>query len=138
MNQAYTDILNPNERNVELFRSANREIKVLSGTDEQTNDLMVLGSLLILVQILDGLFTAIGINSFGIAIEGNPLIRSAIEVWGVVPTLFSIKLATITVTIFLMFMVREVEWLRKALQLTVGVYLLAAIIPWSAILLDAF
>lgn len=138
MNHPYTDILNPTESNIELFRAANRQIKVLSRADEQTTDLMVLGSILILVQLLDGIFTAIGINKFGVSIEGNPLIRSAIEIWGVFPTLFFIKLATIVVTMFLIFMVKEIEWLRKALQLTIGVYLFAAIIPWSAILLEHF
>jgi hypothetical protein len=48
-------------------------------------------SFLLLAQVLDGIFTAIGVRRFGINAEGNPLVRLAVEHYGI-PSIFVIKL----------------------------------------------
>ena len=35
-----------------------------------------------LLQVLDGIFTGIGIHHYGIEMEGNAFIRSLMEMWG--------------------------------------------------------
>jgi hypothetical protein len=52
-----------------------------------------LAILAMILQVLDGLYTYIGIRLFGSVIEGNPIIRFAVNLAGAELALISIKFA---------------------------------------------
>lgn len=96
-----------------------------------------LALLLITLQVLDGMFTLAGIHAHGLQIEGNILIRTLMQMWGAELAVVVVKSFAIIVTIILSVMSLRVHWLPRALRLVAAIYLLCAILPWSAIILFA-
>lgn len=97
--------------------------------------IVVVGALLCLLQILDGVFTGIGMARFGTEAEGNALLRSLMELIGYVPALIIAKGAVVGVVIILCRLARSIKWLPWALQGVTAVYFFAAILPWTYLLM---
>lgn len=55
---------------------------------------------LIILQVLDGIFTAYGVSQYGIHVEGNPLISNLIQLYGIL-ILVPIKLMAILAIILI-------------------------------------
>jgi hypothetical protein len=97
-------------------------------------DLMMLGIALMAVQVWDAWLTARGISHFGIAAEGNILLRFLMDQYGYINALILAKTAALCVIVGLVFLAQRIVWLPHALRAVVVVYIFAAIIPWSIIL----
>jgi hypothetical protein len=82
------------------------------------------------VQCLDGMLTYIGILTWGLAIEANPLITSAVSLAGVGPGLTGAKLIAASFGIVL-----HLLQVHGVIALLTAFYLIAAIAPWTALLL---
>src|SRR5712691_2044499 len=91
-------------------------------------DLMVVAFLV--MQLLDGVFTYLGIGIWGPTIEANPLISSVMGLVGVVCGVAGAKLVAIGFGIVLH--IRGVHNLVAALT---AIYFAAAILPWTALFL---
>lgn len=91
---------------------------------------------LAIMQVLDGILTAIGVSAFGHNMEGNPLLRGLMTTIGEMETLFLVKLLTICAIIFLYKLSHEMKWINTAIIGLIGFYLCAAIIPWTYILVS--
>jgi hypothetical protein len=91
-------------------------------------DLIVVGFLL--VQCLDGVLTYLGVTIWGLGIEANPLISSAVSAAGLGVGLFAAKLVAVGFGILLH--LRRVHNLVALLTL---IYLGVAILPWTALFL---
>ena len=85
----------------------------------------------LIVQCLDGAFTYMGVRLWGVGIEANPLISSAVQALGLGAGLTTAKLVAASLGIALH--LRGVHLLIAALT---GVYLAAAILPWTALFLS--
>lgn len=83
----------------------------------------------LVVQLLDGLFTYLGIITYGRAVEGNPLVASMIQAFGDAGGLMSAKMAAAGLGAALH--LRRVHGLIAALTC---LYVAAAILPWTALL----
>jgi len=81
----------------------------------------------ILLQLFDGIATYSGLH-LGIH-EGNPLLRSAFHLWGVVPCLLIVKAQACALLLFVYRIAGE-ELVRPALSLLAGVYSVCSLIPW--------
>jgi hypothetical protein len=46
----------------------------------------------IVLQVLDGILTALGVNMLGLNAEGNPLVKECMRLFGVVPALTAFKI----------------------------------------------
>lgn len=93
-----------------------------------------IGILLCLLQVLDGVFTFIGVSRFGLEIEGNPLVRFLMESFGYATALAGIKGIATLIVLFLIYLAKEISWMNKALSAVSVVYVLTAILPWTYIL----
>ena len=86
----------------------------------------------ILAQLADGVFTYIGIATFGTAVEGNPLLAWYVAMFGAGAALIGAKSVAVACASTLHL---------RAMHRTVGVlaviYLAAAVLPWSWILMAA-
>ena len=100
-------------------------------------EIAILGIILVGMQIADGILTAIGVSYFGTSIEGNVVLRTLMNSYGVVATLIGVKVIAIGIVMTLCHLAFTVTWLRSALKLVISLYLFAAIIPWSYILYTA-
>jgi uncharacterized membrane protein len=80
----------------------------------------------LLAQVTDGVFTYVGISTFGAPIEGNPLVAWPIAVFGAGVALISLKMMVAACASFL-------HW--RAMHRTIGVltifYLAVAVWPWT-------
>lgn len=85
--------------------------------------------LFLLLQCFDGVFTYIGVVTFGVAIEANPIIRELIAQFGEAPALLGAKLVAGVLGIAL-----HLRHVHGAVALLAGFYLIAAILPWAVIL----
>ena len=83
-----------------------------------------------LVQVLDGALTYLGISIWGPGIEGNPILSSAIAYAGTVPSLTAAK--SIAIGFGMILHLYRVHTLVAVLTVF---YIAAAIIPWMALLL---
>jgi uncharacterized membrane protein len=95
---------------------------------------LFLGCFLASLQALDGIFTSIGINRYGLAIEGNPLLRTVMEQFGHIPTLAILKFLAILIVVFLTIVSFRRRWVMRAMGAVSFIYLFMAILPWAYIL----
>jgi hypothetical protein len=83
-----------------------------------------------LVQCLDGVFTYVGIATWGPAIEGNPLVSAAVAAAGPAAGLTAAKLVAASGGIVL-----HLLRVHGIIALLTAFYLAAAILPWSVLFL---
>jgi hypothetical protein len=83
----------------------------------------------LLAQCFDGVFTYIGVLTFGIGIEANPIISSLMAVLGFGPALAAAKIIASVLGICL-----HLRQIHGAIAVLSMFYLTAAIVPWTAIL----
>ena len=83
----------------------------------------------LLAQASDGVLTYIGVSTYGLHIEGNPLIAWLMSAMGEGPALATAKLAAGFFGIAL-----HLSAVHKAVALLAGFYVAVAIIPWVTIL----
>jgi hypothetical protein len=83
----------------------------------------------LLAQCFDGIFTYVGVLSFGIGIEANPIIASLMTAFGFGPALTGAKVVAGTLGICL-----HMRQIHGAVAMLSLFYLVAAILPWTAIL----
>ena len=83
----------------------------------------------LLVQCFDGVFTYVGVASFGPGIEANPVVAGLMAYLGYGPGLLSAKMMAAFLGICLHF--RQVH---LAVAVLTGFYAAAAIAPWTLIL----
>lgn len=83
----------------------------------------------LLTQVSDGVLTYIGVATYGLAAEGNPLIAWLMQSLGEGP-----GLATAKVTAGGFGIALHVAGVHKAVALLAGFYMVVAIGPWVAIL----
>lgn len=94
----------------------------------------LLAASLMLLQILDGVLTSIGIDRFGLDVEGNSFLRGMMEQFGHVPTLAVAKFFAIALIASLALTANRVRWIPKAMGALTCLYLFAAILPWTYLL----
>ena len=97
---------------------------------ETSREVMVLGAILAVIQLLDGYLTGVGVYHFGTEVEGNILLRTLMESFGLIPTLISTKALALGIIAGLCLMAYRVRWLKAAFKGIIALYLVAAIIPW--------
>jgi hypothetical protein len=83
----------------------------------------------LLTQCLDGIFTYVGVITFGPGIEANPLIGALMLHLGHAPALVTAKAMSASLGIVL-----HVRQIHGAVALLAGFYLSVAILPWIAVL----
>jgi hypothetical protein len=99
-----------------------------------SRELAILGVVLAIIQVLDGVLTAIGVARFGVHAEGNIALRLLMSVMGHTSALILVKLIALSVILLLCLCGPRIRWLSHAFRGIIAVYVLAAIIPWSIIL----
>jgi hypothetical protein len=96
-----------------------------------------LATSLMMLQILDAILTASGLQLIGgnTVGEGNIILRILMENLGVIPALVLAKLGAIIAIIGMVICSKKVIWIPTAFKMLTFVYIFAAIIPWTMILL---
>lgn len=85
--------------------------------------------LFLLAQCCDGVFTYVGVTTFGTGIEANPIIASLMHVFGQGAALAGAK--SVAAVLGICLHLREIHVVVAVLT---AFYFAAAIIPWTAIL----
>ena len=88
----------------------------------------VVFGLFLCAQVLDGVFTYLGIANFGWT-EGNPLVAWYMHRFGLVPSLTGAKVLAILCAVIL-----HVLGYHKMLAVLTLLYLSVAILPWAVVL----
>ena len=101
-----------------------------------SREAIVLGVVLVVVQVCDGVLTGIGVHHYGIEQEANPLLRSLMYQFGFIAVLTGVKLFSAAVTVALVALSGIIPWVIAAMRTVVVIYVAAALIPWSAILIE--
>ena len=130
-----------NQQALETSNAAHRAVSlslVQGGLDSIQREVLTLGFLLALLQVLDGVLTGIGVATYGTAMEGNSLLRSLMLAIGYLPALLLVKGASIGVIAFLCTQAPKVRWLILAMRAVIVVYLALAVVPWTYILLTEY
>jgi hypothetical protein len=83
----------------------------------------------LLTQVLDGVLTYIGVSTYGLRVEGNPIIAWLISALGEAPGLAAAKLAAGCFGIAL-----HLSAVHTAVALLAAFYVVVAIVPWLAVL----
>jgi hypothetical protein len=83
----------------------------------------------LLTQCLDGVFTYVGVLTYGIGIEGNPVIAGLMGLMGHGVALTMAKGLAATLGICL-----HLRQVHSAVALLAGFYMTVAILPWMMIL----
>lgn len=96
-------------------------------TDQWFGNIAVI--VFMLVQYLDGFYTYAGFSIWGLNIEANPLIRSAVGVVGPGTGLAVAKLVAIGFGMLL-----HLRGVHLAVAVLTGIYIVLSIVPWTALL----
>ncbi|MCB0318410.1 MAG: hypothetical protein KDD56_06610 [Bdellovibrionales bacterium] len=104
-------------------------------TNLLSKEILILSLILIVLQITDGVLTGIGISHFGLQAEGNLLIRTLMQSFGYIEALVLVKFFAILVICGLCFLSSMITWIKTAMRAIIAIYLIAAIIPWTSILI---
>jgi hypothetical protein len=83
----------------------------------------------LLAQCFDGIFTYVGVQTFGLGIEANPILTGLMASFGCGPALAGAKIVAGGLGICL-----HLRQIHMAVALLSIFYLTAAIVPWSMIL----
>lgn len=83
----------------------------------------------LLAQCFDGIFTYIGVRTFGIGVEANPLISGLMLHFGEATALVGAKIVAAALGIAL-----HLRQVHTAVAILAAFYLTVAIVPWAAIL----
>ena len=102
------------------------------------NRMAVLTAILITLQILDGVLTCTGMYTFGLYAEANPFLRGLMGIVGIIPAVAITKLLCIGVIYALCAQAHRISWLPSALTGVGCVYAVAAVLPWSWLLLTEY
>jgi len=113
--------------------STTAEISSNAATDRSTL-IISLVTLLIILQVLDGLLTGLGVSSHGIHLEANPILRTSMMHIGPLWTLLAAKGLAIAIICILGKLAKSVLWLPPVMVVVAGIYFFVAIIPWTVIL----
>jgi hypothetical protein len=84
----------------------------------------------LLAQCLDGVFTYVGVVSFGPGVEANPIVAALMAAVGHGTGLLAAKSLAIGLGIAL-----HVRQVHVAVALLAGFYVIVAVLPWIAVLL---
>jgi hypothetical protein len=95
---------------------------------------LILGSLLIAIQILDGFLTYLGVSFVGLASEGNLILRHLMGLYGPAPTILVAKVSGIILGIFLARQARSCVSIQLVIGLVIAYYTARALIPWTVVL----
>jgi hypothetical protein len=95
--------------------------------DDRFGNLAVIGFLL--VQYLDGVYTYLGFSIWGLNIEANPLIRTAVAVVGPGTGLALAKLVAISFGIVL-----HLRRVHHVVAILTVLYVILSIVPWTTLL----
>jgi hypothetical protein len=101
-------------------------------------ELATLGLILVVLQILDGILTAVGMSQFGPHMEGNALLRMLMHQLGYIPAIVLVKTIAIGVVAGLCIYASRVVWLKHALRGAIVLYVTMAVLPWTYLLASEF
>jgi hypothetical protein len=104
-----------------------RTIPVWTGERSRLGDLLLV--LFLLAQCFDGVLTYVGVMTFGIGIEANPLITNLMLYFGEGTGLLGAKLVAAALGIAL-----HLRRVHIAVAILTAFYFGAAVLPWAAIL----
>lgn len=93
-------------------------------------------SLLLFLQLLDGLFTYIGIGRYGIEAEGNPIIKYLIFHFGSVSALFTVKLIACLAIMFLYYLYEDGSKAFSLVKNGILALYLYAVLCWADVLFN--
>ena len=85
--------------------------------------------LFLLAQCFDGVFTYVGVVTFGLGIEANPIVATLMRSFGHGPGLVTAKAVAIALGIGL-----HLRQVHSAIALLAAFYVVVALVPWIAIL----
>lgn len=85
----------------------------------------------LVVQALDGVLTYLGVTAWGLSIEGNPLISTAMHHAGWATGLAAAKLVAVAFGIVL-----HLQRVHHLVAILTVFYVGAAIVPWTALFLS--
>jgi hypothetical protein len=91
-------------------------------------DLAVL--IFVVVQCLDGALTYLGVHIWGLSIEANPLVSSAVSVAGIGTGLAATKLFAVGLGVML-----HLRRVHYVVALLAAFYIAVAILPWTVMFL---
>jgi hypothetical protein len=95
--------------------------------DNRFGNLAVIGFLV--VQFLDGVYTYLGFSIWGLNIEANPLIRTAVAIAGPGTGLALAKLVAISFG-----MVLHLRRVHHVVAILTALYVILSILPWTTLL----
>jgi hypothetical protein len=84
----------------------------------------------VIVQCLDGALTYLGVHIWGLSIEANPLVSSAVSMAGVGTGLAATKLFAVALGMML-----HLRRVHLVVALLAGFYIAVAILPWAIMFL---
>ncbi len=98
------------------------------------NEIIIIATLLMFSQIVDGFFTLLGLGFLGNHSEGNAFIREAIYLFGPVGSIIIAKSLAILAILFLTFQSNKMRLIRPFFVFALGIYYTCALLPWASII----
>jgi hypothetical protein len=105
-----------------------------SHCNKPTRSAIAIGVTLIMLQILDGILTHMGVMRFGMHAEYNLLLRELMTAFNPAAVLTCLKLFAVVVIVLLTIMSSRFNWVKNAMAGLCVFYLVIAVIPWVAVL----
>jgi hypothetical protein len=119
-------------------RRRRKTVLIKFGSSKISKRAFQLGLLAVIFQLLDGILTYVGLNFAGLDLEGNRIISTSMEIYGVLPALLLFKTFAVLLIVGLTLYAHQRLWVRPLLAMLCAFYLTLAIVPWSYIISDIY
>jgi hypothetical protein len=120
-----------------LYLAYNNDI-LAAPISSKSRRIQTLAAVLVTLQVLDGILTYTGMYTFGVYAEGNPILRNLMDAVGIAPAIALTKLFCIAIVLTLCAQAHKISWLPTALTGIAGMYAIAAVLPWSWLLVSEY
>lgn len=114
-------------RNPTVLMRLHTSTKILS----MSRKALLLGTALVICQILDGVLTYSGLRLLGVEMEGNGILRKMIHAYGMVPALCFAKVGALLSVGVLTVAAHRRKWIRPIILALSAIYLTLALVPWT-------
>jgi hypothetical protein len=115
-------------------RKRRQTVLIRVGKRHVSRQALLLGLFLAFLQLVDAVFTYIGLSNQGIQLQGDSLAARVMNGYGLFPALLVSKLAALILIAIITWVAHRRRWIRPFILMLCAAYLTMAVVPWMYIL----
>ena len=115
-------------------RKRRQTVLIRVGKRQVSRQAFLLGMILVILQVVDAVFTYVGLSHQGVQVSGNGIVSKLMEAYGFFPALLISKICALLMIVLITYFAHRRRWIRPLVLMLCAAYLTLVILPWLNIL----